>query len=71
MHPQERYDALLVVIPVMLAFGGFAVLLADGVIALAAALGTVLAAASTVGQALFFDPPTEDAAESPGDDVDG
>ena len=71
MHPQERYDALLVVIPVMLAFGGFVALLADGVIALAAAFGTVLAAASTVGQALIFDPPTEDAAESSSDGRDG
>lgn len=60
MNPQERYDALLVVIPVLLAFGGFVTLLADGLLALAAALGTALAAVSTVGQALFFDPPTEE-----------
>lgn len=68
MNPQERYDALLVVIPVMLALGGFVALLADGIIALAAALGTVLATASTVGQALIFDPPTEEAQEQSSDD---
>lgn len=60
MNPQERYDALLVVIPVLLTFGGFVTLLADGLLALAAALGTALAAVSTVCQALFFDPPTEE-----------
>lgn len=58
MNPQERYDTLLVVIPVLLAFGGFVTLLADGLLALVAALGTALAAVSTVGRALFFDPPT-------------
>ena len=68
MHPQERYDAFLVVIPVMLAFGGFVAFLADGIIALAAVFGTVLAAASTVGRALFFDPPTEDSTARADDD---
>lgn len=68
MHPQERYDALLVAIPVMLAFGGFVTLLADGLIAIAAALGTVLAAASTVGQALILDPPTDEAVDASNDD---
>lgn len=68
MNPQERYDALLVVIPVMLVFGGFVALLADGIIALAAAFGTVLAAASTVGQALFFDPPTDEASSRSNDE---
>lgn len=68
MNPQERYDALLVVIPVMLAFGGFVTLLADGLIALGAALGTVLATASTVGQALILDPPTDDTQAQYSDD---
>lgn len=68
MHPQERYDALLVAIPVMLALGGFVTLLADGLIAIAAALGTVLAAASTIGQALILDPPTDEAVEASNDD---
>lgn len=60
MNPQERYDAFLVVIPALLALGGFVTSLADGLIALSAALGTALAAVSTVGRALFFDPPTEE-----------
>ena len=60
MNPQERYDALLVVIPVLLAFGGFVTLVADGIIALGGATVAALAGVSTVGQALFVDPPTED-----------
>lgn len=68
MNPQERYDALLVAIPVMLVFGGFAAFLADGIIAIAAALGTVLATASTVGQALIFDPPTDGTQDQASDD---